>query len=74
MNTSIYTYDKDDLGPDLELGDHLVRVAGWVDQLPAEHRAAAADHIDRCAVSIARLAVGHTTDDLVDALAAQVDR
>jgi len=70
MHNQIHTFDDDDLGPDLELGDRLLLVAGWCDALPAEHRAAAAHHVDRCAIAIAVLAVGHTTDPLVATLAA----
>jgi hypothetical protein len=64
MNT-----DDTDLVELLELGDRLVRIAGWVDALDAEHRAAAAHHVDRLAVAIARLAVGRTDDELVARLA-----
>jgi hypothetical protein len=62
--------DDDDLGPDLELGDRLLLVAGWCDALPAEHRAAATFHVDRLAVAIAVLAAGHTSDPLVATLVA----
>jgi hypothetical protein len=66
--------DPDDLLDAMRLGDHLVRVAGWLDQLPAEHRDAAAFHVDRCACAIAQLADGHADDPMVAALAAKVAR
>lgn len=66
--------DPDDVLDAMRLGDHLVRVAGWLDQLPAEHRAAAAHHVDRLACVVAVLAAGHADDPMVAALAAKVAR